>query len=110
LKRIQTITKEIIMSVRKKWATSFPAVPGDKRKRHASEPAVYRYILDQAGEWYGGRLFSPMITIWVDEGDGAGWSTFEHVNLKEVAHEPPPDYDTEGDHPECPPHPLMAQR
>lgn len=54
---------------RKKWAT---ALAGDKLLRQSSEPAVYRYLKDQAGRV--NALRSPIVTIWVDEGDGQGWT------------------------------------
>lgn len=66
---------------RKKWATSFPQIVSDKTK-HPSEPAVYRYLKDQAG--HVDALRSPIVTIWVDEGDGQGWTVFERVDLREV--------------------------
>lgn len=72
-----------MVTARKKWATSFPQIPPMERKRHPSEPAVYRYLKEQAARV--DVLRSPMITIWVDEGDGQGWQTFERIDLRQVA-------------------------
>lgn len=71
------------MTARKKWATSFPWIPADKRQRHPSEPAVYRYLKEQAG--MVAQLRSTLVTIWLDEGDGRGWQIYERVDLREVA-------------------------
>lgn len=67
---------------RKKWATSFSQIPPMTKKPHQSEPAVYRYLKEQAARV--DALRSPMVTIWVDEGDGKGWSAFERVDLRKV--------------------------
>lgn len=69
---------------RKLWATSFPAIPGDQRTKHPSEPAVYRWLKEYAALWDQGKLPSPMVTIWVDERDGQGWCTYERIDLREV--------------------------
>lgn len=68
--------------LRKKWATSFPDVPGDQRQRHPSKPAVYRWLKNEAALVGGSR--GPHVTIWVDEGLGAGWELFERIDLREV--------------------------
>lgn len=67
---------------RKKWATSFPQIPPMTKRRHQSEPAVYRWLKEQAA--MVDKLRSPMVTIWVDEGDGQGWCTFERIDLRKV--------------------------
>lgn len=66
------------MSVRKKWATSFPRVAAWKR-RHESKAAVYRYVVHQQSSWRAQMLRSQHLTVWVDE--GAGWQPYERIDL-----------------------------
>lgn len=72
------------MSKRKLWATAFARVRPDKR-RHESQSAAYRYVQNEAANWLSGALRSQHLTVYVDERDGRGWQTFEHIDLDEVA-------------------------
>lgn len=69
------------MSARKLWATSFPRIPGEK-KRHESKAAAYRYVVDDAARnWLAGALRSQHLMVWVDERDGRGWQRYEDIDL-----------------------------
>ena len=68
---------------RKLWATRF-ASTGVDYKRHESQAAAYRYVRNEAANWAGGALRSPHLTVYVDERDGRGWRTYEHIDLNEV--------------------------
>lgn len=71
------------MTNRKKWATSFPSIPGSERKRHLSQAAVYRYVREQAG--MVDRLRSPLLIVWVDDpAMGPSWSVFDQINLRDI--------------------------
>jgi hypothetical protein len=72
------------MSARKLWATSFPRVRPDKR-RHESKAAVYRYVEAEVANWLCHALRSQHLTVYVDERDGQGWQTYEHIDLAELA-------------------------
>lgn len=67
---------------RKKWATSFTQIPPMTKHRHPSEPAVYRWITEQAA--MVDKLRSPLVAVWVDEGDGQGWCLYTKIDLREV--------------------------
>lgn len=74
--------------MRKLWSTRFPRIVSD-RQSHPSKPAVYRYVADAATRWQGGQLRSQYLTVYVDERDGRGWVTYEHIDLDELAKRPP---------------------
>lgn len=67
---------------RKKWATSFPSIPGDERRRHSSKVAVYRYLNEQASQ--SDQLQEPIAIVWIDAGYELGWQVYERVDLREV--------------------------
>lgn len=68
------------MTARKLWATAFARVRPDKR-RHESKAAVYRYVEGVSADWAAGALRSQHLTVYVDERDGRGWQTYEHIDL-----------------------------
>lgn len=72
------------MAQRKKWATSFPSIPGDERKRHpSSQAAAYRYVRERAG--MVDRLRSPLLIVWVDDpAMGPSWSVFDRIDLRDI--------------------------
>lgn len=74
------------MTARKLWATAFPRVSPDKR-RHESKAAAYRHIQHEATNWAAGALRSQHLTVYVDERDGFGWRTYEHIDLAELGGE-----------------------
>ena len=69
---------------RKLWATNFPRIVSPK-KRHQSKAAAYRYVAAEAALWGAGSLRSQHLTVYVDEDDGRGWQTYEHIDLAELA-------------------------
>jgi hypothetical protein len=70
------------VSARKLWATRFGRIAGEMH-RHESKAAVYRYAQAQAANWLAGALRSQHLTVYVDERDGRGWKTYEHIDLQE---------------------------
>jgi hypothetical protein len=72
------------MAKRKVWGTQFAQI-GSDMKRHQSSAAAYRYVREQAKLWASGALRSQRLTVYVDEGDGRGWRTYERIDLAELA-------------------------
>jgi hypothetical protein len=70
---------------RKKWATSgsYPAAP---RTSHSSRLAAYRDVEKLAAEFRGGGLRKDLthVTVWVDEGLGRGWESYERIALADL--------------------------
>lgn len=67
---------------RTRWSTTV----GDTRRSHQSEPAVYRWITEQAEEWRTAdpetRHEQQFVTVWVDERLGRGWQSVDIVDLE----------------------------
>lgn len=77
--------------VRKKWATQLGRLGEPRVKasapivRHRSKTAAYQYAGQQAEAWAAGSLSYQFVVVFVDEGDGNGWYTYENLDLAELA-------------------------
>jgi hypothetical protein len=71
------------VSTRKRWATTFPHVPGAPIQKHPSKAAAYRQVQKEELNWRGGMLRSSELKVLVDE--GRGWETYERVNLADLS-------------------------
>ncbi len=66
----------------KKWATKFD-IPNLPPLNHESKVAAYRFVKGHKANWFSGRLRTPYITVYVNEQDGAGWTPYEKIDLRE---------------------------
>jgi len=64
---------------RKKWKTV--SHPTFTERRHGSQKAAYEYISEWRERWQAGTSRVSSVTVYVDEGDGRGWRTFERLNF-----------------------------
>lgn len=64
---------------RTRWSTTV----GDTRRHHQSEPAVYRWITEQAEARRNDTRRPQTVTVWFDEQLGRGWQQGQVVDLEQ---------------------------
>jgi hypothetical protein len=68
------------MTAKRKWRT-VTSTAGARPKSHPSQPAVYRFVNQMREAFTSGVSSASQVTVYVDEGMGAGWELYERCDF-----------------------------